>query len=105
LSPEVRRYIGEVCKEQGLYRLPQALAKVADMGRDNYTANMESHAADTVEAQMIVQNQVQFRDEVQAYVQRQTNRLMVQLNGAPLINRDTKSWNSFVDTFSKGLSA
>jgi hypothetical protein len=105
LSPEVRRYIGEVCKEQGLYRLPQALAKVADMGREDFAANMESHAADTVEAQMIVQNQVQFRDDVQAYVQRQTNRLMVQLNGAPLINRDTKSWNSFVDTFSKGLSA
>ena len=105
LSPEVRRYIGEVCKEQGLYRLPPALAKAADMGREDFAANMESHAADTVEAQMIVQNQVQFRDDVQAYVQRQTNRLMLQLHSVPLINRDTKSWNSFVGTFSKALTS
>jgi len=104
LSPEVRRYIGEACREEGLYRLPVSLSKVADMGREDFAANMESHAGDSVEAQMIVQNQIEFRDDVQAYVQRQTNRLMVQLNSAPLINKDSKSWNSFIGTFSKALT-
>jgi hypothetical protein len=104
LSPEVRRYIGEICKEQGLYRLPPMLAKVADMGAQDYAANMESNA-DTSEAmQMMVQDQLAFQQDVAAYVQRMVSKMMLELNNVPLINKDHKSWNSFVTNFANGLA-
>ena len=101
LSPEVKRYIGEVCKEQGLYRVPGALKAVADLGARDYAANVESHATDSVELQVMFKAQQEFSQDVIRYVNRQANKLMIELNGAPLLNKDDKSWNSFVSNFSK----
>lgn len=104
LSPEVKRYIGEMCKELGLYRLPPSLAKVADMGSKDYAANMESHAVDQLGLQGMVQDQLKYQADVQAYVDRRMNKMMLELNNTPLIQKDHKSWNSFVTGFSKGLA-
>ena len=103
LSHDVRRYLGEVCKEQGLYRPPPVLAKVADMNGD-FAANMESHAADQVELQMVVQNQLSFQADIQTYVDRRMNKMMLELNHTPLINKDKANWGKFVTNFSKGIS-
>ena len=104
LSPDVRRYLGEICKEQGLYRLPPMLAKVADMGAQDYAANVESNA-DTPEAmQVMVQDQLAFQQDVAAYVERRVSKMMLELNNVPLINKDHKSWNSFVTNFANGLA-
>jgi hypothetical protein len=103
LSPEVKRYIGEVCKEQGLYRPPSVLLKAADFGNQNYAANIESHAVDGTELQVMLKAQQEFSDDVKRYVDRQTSRMMLQLNSIPLINKDTKSWNTFVTNFGKVL--
>jgi len=104
LSPEVRRYIGEICKELGLYRLPPSLSKVAEMGPNDYVANMESYATDTVQLQIMIQNQIKFKDDVQAYVDRRTSKMMLELNNVPLMNKDSRSWNKFVSGFAKGVS-
>ena len=104
LSSEVKRYIGEICKELGLYRLPASLTKVADMGARDYAANMESHASDNASLQTIVADQTSFRDDVQAYVTRRTNKLMLELNQTPLINKDTNSWTKFISNFAKELA-
>lgn len=103
LSPDVRRYIGEVCKEQGLYRPPAVLVKVADFGNPNFASNIESHAIDSTELQTMLRAQQEFSNDVKSYVDRQTSRMMVQLNSVPLINKDTKSWNTFVTNFGKAL--
>jgi len=104
LGPDVRRYIGEVCKEQGLYRPPPVLAKVADMGPGDFAANVESHA-DTQEAmQMMIQNQLTFQADVKAYVDRRTAKMMLELNNTPLVNKDTGTWNKFVQNFANGLN-
>lgn len=103
LSPEVRRYIGEICKEQGLYRPPAALVKVADFGNPNYASNIESHAVDQTELQTMLRAQQEFSNDVKTYVDRQTSRMMLQLNSLPLINKDSKSWNTFVTNFGKVL--
>lgn len=103
-SPAVRRYMGEICKELGLYRLPASLLKVADMGPRDYAANMESHAADNAALQSIVGDQTAFRDDVQSYVQRRTSKLMLELNEVPLINKDMKSWTGFIKNFAKELT-
>lgn len=101
LSPEVRRYIGEICKEQGLYRPPVILAKVADFGGKDYSSTIESHAVDTVELQTMLKAQQEFSNDVSSYVDRQTSRLMLQMNSLPLMNKDTASWNTFVANFGK----
>lgn len=101
LGSGVRRYIGEVCKEQGLYRPPETLVQVADFGGRNYASNIESHAVDTVELQTMLKAQQEFSNDVKAYVNRQTNKLMLQLNNTPLINKDSASWNKFVGNFGK----
>lgn len=105
LSPDVRRYIGEICKEQGLYRPPPMLARVADMGPGDIAAAMESHAGeDSVALQGMVQNQLDFQADVRAYVERRTAKMMVELNNVPLLNKDSKSWNSFVTSFANGVA-
>ena len=104
LGSDVRRYIGEVCKEQGLYRPPPVLAKVADLGSEDFAANVESHA-DTQEAmQMMIQNQLAFQADVKAYVDRRTAKMMLELNNTPLVNKDTGTWNKFVQNFANGLN-
>jgi hypothetical protein len=104
LGSDVRRYIGEVCKEQGLYRPPQVLAKVADMGPGDYAANVESNA-DTSEAmQIMIQDQLAFQEDVKAYVERRLAKMMLELNNAPLVNKDNGAWNKFVQNFANGLS-
>lgn len=99
LSSQVKRYLGEICKELGLYRLPGVLAKVADLGPNDYAANVESHAADQIELQMMVKNQIAYQTDVQAYVDRRMNKMMLELNTLPLVSRDQKSWNSFIKNF------
>jgi hypothetical protein len=105
LSPEVRRYIGEACKEQGLYRPPLFLAKAADMGVDDLAAVMESHAGeDSAALQVMVQNQLDFQADVQAYVDRRTAKMMLELNNVPLLNKDSGAWNKFVQNFANGAN-
>jgi hypothetical protein len=104
LSPDVRRYIGEVCKEQGLYRPPPVLAKVADMGPGDFAANVESHADTRESMQMMIQNQLAFQEDVKAYVNRKTAKMMLELNNTPLVNKDIGTWNKFVQTFANALN-
>lgn len=104
LSPEVRRYIGEICKEQGLYRPPVILSKVADFGREDYYARVEENVVDTTELQVMSKSQQDFAADIMAYVNRQTSRLMTQLNGVPLINKDSKTWTKFINNFAKELT-
>lgn len=101
LSPEIRRYIGEICKEQGLYRPPALLTRVADFANKDYASNIESYATDPVELQTMLKAQQEFSNDVTNYVNRQTSRLMLQLNSLPLINKDSNSWNTFVTNFGK----
>ena len=96
-SPEVRRYLGEVCKEQGLYRPPPVLAKVADTGTEDLAAVMESHAGeDQVAMQAMVQNQLDFQADVQAYVDRRMSKMMLELNNVPLDRKSTRLNSSHV---------
>jgi hypothetical protein len=100
-SPEVKRYIGEMCKEQGLFRPPVMLARVADFGDKNYASNIENSAVDVVELQTMLKAQQEFANDISNYVNRQTSRLMLQMNALPLINKDTTTWNKFVTNFGK----
>lgn len=100
-SPEVKRYIGEICKEQGLFRPPVMLFKVADFGDKNYASNIENSAVDVVELQTMLKAQQEFANDISNYVNRQTSRLMLQMNSLPLINKDTENWNKFVTNFGK----
>ena len=52
----------------------------------------------------MVQDQLKYQADVQAYVDRRMNKMMLELNNTPLIQKDKKSWNSFVTGFSKGLA-
>lgn len=104
LSPEVRRYIAQICQEQGLYRPPQMLAKVLDGNFETLAVNMESHADTPEDLQMMVQNQLAFQSDVQGYVERRMSKMMVELNNVPLLNKDSESWNKFVTNFANGLA-
>lgn len=104
LSPEVKRYIAQICQEQGLYRPPQVLAKVLDGNFESLAVNMESNAANPQDLQVIVQDQLAFQADVKGYVERRMAKMMVELNNAPLINKDSKSWNKFVTNFANGLA-
>jgi len=100
-SPEVRRYIGEICKEQGLYRPPIILAKVVDFGNKDYASTIESHALDVTELQAMLKAQQEFSNDIVNYVNKQTSRLMLQMNSLPLINKDTAGWNTFITDLGK----
>ena len=104
LSPEVRRYIAQICQEQGLYRPPQVLAKVLDGNFESLAVNMESNATNPEDLQMMVQNQLSYQQDVQAYVDRRMSKMMVELNNVPLLNKDSESWNKFVTGFANGLA-
>jgi len=104
LSPEVRRYIGEICKEQGLYRPPVVLSNVADFGSGDYYARVEENVVDTTELQVMNNSQQDFAADIMGYVSRQTSRLMTQLNGVPLINKDSKTWTKFINNFAKEIA-
>lgn len=104
LSPEIKRYIAQICQEQGLYRPPQVLAKVLDGDFESLAVNMESNASNPEDLQAMVQDQLSFQADVKGYVERRMAKMMVELNNVPLLNKDSESWNKFVTNFATGLA-
>lgn len=103
-SPEVKRYVGEICKAFGLYRPPASMAAVADFGDENHVAAMESHAEDGMDMQFMTQQQTEFRNDIASYVSRKMARLLNELDKVPLANRDKESWSSFMRKAIKTLT-
>ena len=94
LSPEVRRYIGEACKEAGLVKIPAILSNVADFGDDDYFELTSIQTASLEDSQVYLANQTIFKQEIDTYVEDKLKSLFHELNILPLQNREA-GWSEF----------
>jgi len=94
LSPEVRRYIGEACKEAGLVKVPAILGNVADFGDDDYFELASISTERLEDSQVYLANQEAFRQEIEIYVEDNLKSLLHELNILPLQNREA-GWSEF----------
>ena len=94
LSPSVRRYIGEACKEAGLIKVPDILRKAADFGDDDYFELAAIQTEKLEDSSVFLANQEVFANEISKFVEERLRDLFHELNILPLQNRD-KGWSKF----------
>jgi hypothetical protein len=101
LSSDVRRYIGEICAEQGLYRPPPVLSSVADFGEEDYSARIEEAADDPESLSLMGSNQQDFAESVSQYVRERLELLIRMLDRVPFRNKDVEMWAKFYKNFTE----
>ena len=87
LDADVRRYIGEVCKESGLVKVPEILASVADFGDEDYFELSAINVERMEDAQVFLANQAARKEEIETYVSDKLRSMIHELNILPLQNR------------------
>lgn len=93
---DVRRYIGEACKESGLVKVPEVLAKVADFGDDDYFELSAISVERMEDAQVFLANQRAQKEEIEKYVADKLRSTIHELNILPLQNREA-GWSKFYE--------
>jgi hypothetical protein len=102
LSPNVKRYIGEACKEFGLVKVPSVLSDVADFGEDDYFELAAIQTENLDDSQVFLANQAAFKEEIENYVEDSMRSLIHELNILPLQNREA-GWADFYKVMEKKL--
>ena len=101
-SAEVRRYVGEACKEYGLVKVPSILGDIADFGTDDYF-ELAKIQTDSIEGgQVFLANQAAFKEGIETYVQDSLRSLIHELNILPLQNREA-GWSKFYSSMEDKL--
>jgi len=103
-SPEVRRYVGEACKESGLVKVPAILGDIADFGDDDYFELAAIATEQLEDAQVFLANQTAFKEEIEQYIEDKLKSLIHELNILPLQNREA-GWSEFYKSMEKKLPA
>jgi hypothetical protein len=102
LSPDVRRYIGEACKESGLVKVPEILSNAADFGDDDYFELAAINVEQMEDAQVFLANQAAHKEEIESYVADKLRSMIHELNILPLQNREA-GWSSFYEDMVKKM--
>jgi len=93
-SPDVRRYFGVICEQEGILNPPDVL-RIAELDERMQNSD-ETFADDPSMYEGFYQLGQSKSEDVTDYVKGRLKILMSQLNDLPLQNRDSTTWQKFI---------